>query len=291
MDALSPLTLLHPPPSLARAQDHSKQDIRDRLKTTMNGVNYASKLIKSIPLVGESIGRVLDAQEKVLEDGKGYTTHGNPAHAARAAICCARPHLAASPIHARSVPLARPHSLLSSLASPHSRSPLALSSSLPRLATLPLPLPSRSLPAPLPLAPPSALLRNLTDAVGEPELHISAATRDVLEHVGTEDDMVVPAAGSEQEEIWLQAGNIADYVEMQMPRSIEIPIHLNLIFVGFDGTGKHGLAVSDRAVERYVVEEKTCTVYPCRKWCVSSMYMCACVHARARVCVCVNVIE
>ena len=186
--------------------------------------------------------------------------------------------------------------VLTRSSSPHSPlptrvSPLALSSSLPRLATLPLPLPSRSLPAPLPLAPPSALLRNLTDAVGEPELHISAATRDVLEHVGTEDDMVVPAAGSEQEEIWLQAGNIADYVEMQMPRSIEIPIHLNLIFVGFDGTGKHGLAVSDRAVERYVVEEKTCTVYPCRKWCVSSMYMCACVHARACVCVCVNVIE
>ena len=149
--------------------------------------------------------------------------------------------------------------VLTRSSSPHSPlptrvSPLALSSSLPRLA-----------PAPLPLAPPSALLRNLTDAVGEPELHISAATRDVLEHVGTEDDMVVPAAGSEQEEIWLQAGNIADYVEMQMPRSIEIPIHLNLIFVGFDGTGKHGLAVSDRAVERYVVEEETCTVYLCRK--------------------------
>ena len=210
--------------------------------------------------------------------------------------------------HSRTIGPARPSSLaplltrLSPLASLHSPSLRLSLASLPsrsRSPPAPFPLPSRSrsspapapAPAPLPLAPPSALLRNLTDAVGEPELHISAATRDVLEHVGTEDDMVVPAAGSEQEEIWLQAGNIADYVEMQMPRSIEIPIHLNLIFVGFDGTGKHGLAVSDRAVERYVVEEKTCTVYPCRKWCVSSMYMCACVHARACVCVCVNVIE
>ena len=186
----------------------------------------------------------------------------------------------------RTIGPARPSS---SLAPPHSPSPLALSSSLPRLA--PLPLPSRSPPAPLPIAPPSALLRNLTDAVGEPELHISAATRDVLEHVGTEDDMVVPAAGSEQEEIWLQAGNIADYVEMQMPRSIEIPIHLNLIFVGFDGTGKHGLAVSDRAVERYVIEEETYTVYICKKWCVSSMCMCACGRLCVCVCVCVNVLE
>jgi hypothetical protein len=144
LDALFPFDPFAPTPhfaSLARTQDHSKQDIRDRLKTTMNGVNYASKLIKSIPLVGESIGRVLDAQEKVLEDGKGYTTHGNPAHAARAAICCARPHLAVSPIHARSVPLARPpHSLLLTrlLHSPSLR---------PSLASLP----SRSPPAPLPL--------------------------------------------------------------------------------------------------------------------------------------------
>ena len=69
--------------------------------------------------------------------------------------------------------------------------------------------------------------------------------------VGAEDGMVVPEPGTEQEGIWVNAANVASYVELRMPRSIEVPIHLNLVFVGFDGHGRHDLAVSDRTVEHW----------------------------------------
>lgn len=63
--------------------------------------------------------------------------------------------------------------------------------------------------------------------------------RALVEHVPP--SAIVMPENATEEEIWLMAGDMANYRSLSEIISVSLPLPINLIFVGFDGDGEHGL--------------------------------------------------
>jgi hypothetical protein len=58
-------------------------------------------------------------------------------------------------------------------------------------------------------------------------------------------------AASQQVDEWIQAGNVAAYAGLEYTRSLNIPVVINLVFVGFDRNGHLGIELSQEKLKRY----------------------------------------
>lgn len=57
--------------------------------------------------------------------------------------------------------------------------------------------------------------------------------------------------GKEARERWLEAGDVAEYTGVRPVRSLALPVHVNLVFVGFDGGGGNGFHLGNATLQAW----------------------------------------
>lgn len=80
----------------------------------------------------------------------------------------------------------------------------------------------------------------------------------LLAAVGASEDDGAPAAGPDtpleaglRVEEWLAAGSAASYAKLEVVRSLNIPVVVNLVFAGFDKNGNLGVSLSQEQLEKW----------------------------------------
>lgn len=58
-------------------------------------------------------------------------------------------------------------------------------------------------------------------------------------------------AGNTELDYYIQQGNVASYLDLEHVDAIYIPVPLNFIFIGFSGTGNHGLRLGEEELKRW----------------------------------------